>query len=138
MEFSLKKLIPLLIVLVIIGCNSPTAPSHGPVEPNPPNVILEPRGDVHLKVGESQIFTAGGIIDGYEYKWSHLRPDSNDGKYIKFENLSPNQVRITALKITRECFVVCLDTPVSVWVYLSKDNVSYGRNNEARIYIKSF
>lgn len=122
----------------MVGCNSPIAPSHGPVEPNPPNVILEPRGDVHLKVGESQIFTASGIVDGYEYSWSHLRPDSNDGKYIKFENISPNQVRITAIKITRECswIGVCFETPVLLWVYLTKDNVAYGHNNEARIFIK--
>lgn len=86
----LKKSSVFLVALLLVGCNSPTAPSHGPVEPNPPNVILEPRGNVHLKVGESQVFTASGIVDGYEYSWSHLRPDSNDGNYIKFENLSPN------------------------------------------------
>lgn len=134
----MKKLILLLGGLLMIGCNLPTSPT-GPIEQNPPNVILEPRGDVHLKVGESQIFTAEGIIDGYEYKWSHLRPESNVDTYVKFENISPNQVKITALKITRECSWVgaCFETPVLLWVYLSKNNVSYGRNNETRIYIKS-
>lgn len=130
----------ILGVLLMVACNSPTAPSHGSVEKNPPNVTLEPRGDVHLKVGESQIFTASGIIDGYEYSWGHLRPDSNDGKYIQFENLSPNQVKVTALKVTRECSWVgyCFETPVHIWVYLVKDNVAYGRNNRADIYIKQF
>lgn len=133
----MKKLIP-YAVLLMVGCNSPTAPSHGPVEPNPPNVILEPRGDVYLKVRESKIFTASGIVEGYEYRWSHLRPDSRVEEYVKFENISSDQVRITALKITRECSWIgaCFETPVLLWVYLTKDNVAYGRNNEARIYVK--
>ncbi|MDP3696930.1 MAG: hypothetical protein Q8R55_02750 [Candidatus Taylorbacteria bacterium] len=136
----LKKSSICLVALLLVSCDSPTSPSHGLVEPNPPNVILEPRGDVHLKVGESQIFTASGIIDGYEYSWSHLRPESNVGKYVKFENLSPNQVKVTALKVTRECSWVgfCFETPVHIWVYLTKDNVAYGRNNRADIYIKLF
>lgn len=136
----MSKIIPLLAVLLMTGCNSPTAPSHGPIEQDPPNVTLEPRGDVHLKIGESQIFTASGIIDGYEYRWSHLRPDSNASNYVRFENISPNQVRVTALKVTRECSWagICFETPVEIWAYLSKDNVSYGRNNRAQIYIKQF
>jgi len=50
------------------------------------------------------------------------------------------QVRITALKITRECSWIgaCFETPVRLWVYLTKNNVAYGRNNEASIYIKLF
>ena len=136
----LKKIVLCLAVLSLIGCNSPTAPSHGPVESNSPNPILEPRGDIHLKRGESQIFTASGIVDGYEYRWSHLRPDSDDSKYIKFENISPNQVRVTALKVTRECSWagICFETPVHLWVYLIKNHVAYGRNNRADIYIKAF
>lgn len=134
----MKRLIPCLTILLMVGCDSPTAPSHGPVDKNPPDAILEPRGDINMRTGESKIFTVHGIVDGYEYSWSGpYRPDSNK-EYGKIEIISPEQVRFTALRITRECdfLGICIDTPVYLWVYLTKNNVAYGRNNEARIHIQ--
>ncbi len=92
-----------------------------------------------MLVGESKVFTAAGIFGGYEYSWSHFRPDSNEDLYSKVESLSPDQVKFTALKETRECHFIggCIETPVYLVVYLldHKGLHSGGQTNTAAIHI---
>lgn len=109
----MKKILVLSLSLLLVSCSNPMAPDR--VE-----AVLEPNGNIYMKVGESKLFTAHGIIYGYEYSWSHWRPNSNEDLYSKVEQISADQVRFTALRGTRECnfLGICIDTLVALVVYL--------------------
>lgn len=130
---GLSRFFALLIFVVsivsLVACNgSLTQPS-----PNV-GVLLDPRGDIHIKLGEEKIFTATGygMIGGDRYKWSLYTPNTMADKYCRMEILGENIVKITALRIT--------NNPCGLRVYISRDGVSYGNRTEhlANIHISFF
>ncbi|OGM99842.1 MAG: hypothetical protein A3B91_03060 [Candidatus Yanofskybacteria bacterium RIFCSPHIGHO2_02_FULL_41_29] len=119
----LSRLFVLLIFVVsavyLAACNG------SPVQPSPNvGVLLDPRGDVFMKLGEEKIFTATayGMTSGDRYSWTLYIPNTMVDKYCRMEILEENIVKITALKIT--------NNPCGLRVYVSRDGVSYGKRTE--------